>query len=501
MSCKPFTLAALAATMLVVGCSHPAPAPSASPSAAPSAHPSASEAPSASASVSASASAAIAEKEKMQEMQGAVADVEHHQEKDAIPILQKVIAEDPKNGEAHFWLFQAYKATDAQADRSSNAYKEAHTVVSLMGNSAMGQQAQDFIHEVERTHPTNVNGTFTWWKELKVGQAVCWAGFAPKGDTLVTFDLPQNAGKLDTSQARVQVWNVGSGKAWQPAVSGGAYGVAMSGTTLVVACDDLEVFSLANQQKLRSFPVLSPSIALSPDGKLLAVEQKNTVELLDMANGKPKTTLTQEPKADDTTAVSAVAWSPDGSTLASASAAEVKLWNARDGSLLQTLQTVNVSGLAFSRDSKMLATPDRDKQMRVWDVKTGKVLATLEHDAPGFFNDAVGFAPNGTVAGPADNLVKVWDARTGEYQHGLQDHVDKPSSASFNGAGNVLAAGCMDDDGTVQLWKVAPGPPPSAASSASPAASSASPAAASASPAAASGSPSAAPSTSASARK
>jgi WD40 repeat protein len=70
----------------------------------------------------------------------------------------------------------------------------------------------------------------------------------------------------------------------------------------------------------------------------------------------------------------AVAFSPDGSTLASASLdGTVKLWDVASGKELRTISghTNAVSDVAFSQDGKYLATGSWDRTARIWDVTSG----------------------------------------------------------------------------------------------------------------------------------
>ncbi|NJR41442.1 MAG: hypothetical protein HC767_01050 [Akkermansiaceae bacterium] len=76
-------------------------------------------------------------------------------------------------------------------------------------------------------------------------------------------------------------------------------------------------------------------------------------------------------------------WSPDGSTLATSSDImdnSVKLWNTETGALRQSLKghSEMVSAAAWSPDGTMLATASHDGTTRLWSNRTGAIIHVLE---------------------------------------------------------------------------------------------------------------------------
>ncbi len=244
--------------------------------------------------------------------------------------------------------------------------------------------------------------------------------------------------------------------------------------------------------RLEGHPHYVRGVRFSPDRKLLAsASLDKTVKLWNLTSPGKALTLQHE------TPVHAISFSRDGRLLASGcSDGFVRIWNPATGRLLRSWKATPANvfeAMAFSPDGSLLATSSTP-MLRVWEVETGQLQREFT-GLPGFANAiafhptaprlytgsntiikewelnrraavlqetratvmAVAVSPNGKyiVSGSSDGTARLFDAASRNLIRSWPAHADEVRSMAFSPDSLLVASGSKDK--AVKLWNVSDG--------------------------------------------
>ncbi len=179
------------------------------------------------------------------------------------------------------------------------------------------------------------------------------------------------------------------------------------------------------------------TLEVDPDGRVLATAGART-DVLDIETGK---VLGTEPGIERPGTIAG----PNGMT-ATIQGNTVVL---EVGGAEQVLEghRGRVLAVAFSPDGTLLATASRDHTVRIWDTATGESLNLLSPNSA--VND-VAFSPDGRWIVTAATRATLWDPKVGEPVIRLQGHIGPVTAARFDPSGRVIVTGGVD--GTVRKY-------------------------------------------------
>ncbi|MGL4498464.1 MAG: hypothetical protein ACRCU2_05320, partial [Planktothrix sp.] len=153
--------------------------------------------------------------------------------------------------------------------------------------------------------------------------------------------------------------------------------------------------------------------------------------------------------------VSSIAFSPDSKTLASVSDDNtIKLWNVETGKEIHSLtgHQGGISSIAFSPEGKTLASVSGDT-IKLWNVETGQEIHSLTEHLGGI--SSIAFNQNSkTMVFVIGDTIKLWNVETGQEIHSLTGHQGRILSRTFSPDGKTLASVIGD---TIKLWNVETG--------------------------------------------
>jgi WD40 repeat protein len=197
-------------------------------------------------------------------------------------------------------------------------------------------------------------------------------------------------------------------------------------------------------------------LAISHDGKLLAVGQGGNVRLLDLPGLRERRVL----RRPDEKPFTIMAFAPADDLIASGGhGRDVVLWDLAAARAIRVLKGHErvISGLEFIEGGRKLFSCSFDETVRIWDVASGQ--ESLRLPLPGTDHPFGRISPDGQVVATGDmaktGTIRLWDLRTKEARVTLRAHGDRLAALCFSPDGAFLASASADR--TAKLWRVATG--------------------------------------------
>lgn len=237
------------------------------------------------------------------------------------------------------------------------------------------------------------------------------------------------------------------------------------GRTLAVTTSDspkkIRIVDSESGEELRGIDLTAKMVrlAFSPDGKkIVATERDSAVRLYAVESGEEIWSHKIELKNDAESYTSAVAYSPDGTTIAACAPIGsdylIYLFDAASGKVLTRLSGHEWKpwAAAFTSDSKTFYSSGWDGSVRRWDVAARKQLALPQGIRA---TCVVAAAPNGKALAYADDrgTIRLVDPRTGTEFRTLELAGVTYGQVTFSPDSRYLAGGGHNDDQViVSVW-------------------------------------------------
>lgn len=341
-----------------------------------------------------------------------------------------------------------------------------------------------------RETPTPIQGTtlFTYKGHPHWVNDIAWS---PDSKWIVSYPGSSTYNPSGTNDYSIHIWEAATGKnswiyqinetdavfatlAWSPdgtriAIPNHPY-MATSAVFILdaqmgkklVTCEISNVSQVANDYYIFQ-------IIWSPDSTQIAVAGDMDVKICDTNTGQRLLTYpVQEPVAGRQTSYT-LAWSPDGSTIASAAANpghSIQFWDAHSGQPLHYLSGNKPFALAWSPEGNSILIRT-SAGVQVQDVNTGQIVFSTSASLPTVPDEirsspyeeahphphTVSWSPDGKYIALADGQkqVQIWNVASKSLVYTYNDHTDLVLAVAWSPDGSHIASAGMDQ--TVRVWQ------------------------------------------------
>jgi len=175
-----------------------------------------------------------------------------------------------------------------------------------------------------------------------------------------------------------------------------------------------------------------------------------SVRLWDISHGKEKGVFRDFPGE-----ITSLDYLDSNIYLTGNTSAGISILDQREGKSVMYLKEHDgdISGLHVSTSGTIFASASEDGTCRLWELKTGKSIATLEGHAGSvaLTGCALSSSTHTLYATGEDGLLRAWDTQTTKLKEAVPAHTDRASCLSISTDGRVLISGGWDS--ALRIWK------------------------------------------------
>ena len=209
----------------------------------------------------------------------------------------------------------------------------------------------------------------------------------------------------------------------------------------------VDIATLPVKESISLPPMSAPTVAVSPDGKRVfaPLNIKDQLAMWNLTTGEREFVF----KGKHGWQISRVGFSPDGSTVATSSLDKTaKLWDAKTGDLLATMEghTYRLNYITYSPSGKYILTstgkqwpyvPKGPVSARTWDAKTGKQIAEFKAHMDTIRSAKFSPDEKHVLTSSDDHTARLWEVTSGKELHSF-DHKSKIITVDFSPDGKTI---------------------------------------------------------------